>query len=322
MSQKIIKITTIFVSFFFMTIKSYAEVQNTYLTEMTDSNGNTIYRNFNGKKESQLSIEIGPQSSETTTAYSIDVGANLGDKAPISQLNENLESYLEKQLNNKEKDTQVTKKINEYMHFGYKYNGQNSDKYLIATQKLIWDELYNAGYRQDNYSNNVYFTAGEEEYDISTEENKIKNNISNYYKTPSMCSSANKLEIAIGETAIYEDTNKVLSNYQVQCNEGLTCKIEDNKLRITATKEGAAQKITFIKNGKTGTSNVIYQRENEQAVLVNAAPLDEVSCQFGIDTYKNVQTSGMKLLYITVIGLFCGVMAYIAYYTKKSLNNL
>lgn len=320
MNKKINKIAIICFAFFFMTTTTHAEVQNTYVEDMTDSNGKIIYRNINGTTKKQLSIEIGPHSLNTTTGYCIDVGAHLGDKAPISQLDESLESYLEKQINNKEKAAQVAKKINEYMHFGYKYNNQNSDKYLIATQKLIWDELYNAGYRQNEYSNNVYFTAGEDEYDISLEENKIKSNISSYYKTPSMCSSATKLEMAIGETAVYEDSNKVLSNYQVQCNEGLICKIEENKLRITATKEGVAHKITFTKAAKAGVPNAIYQRENEQAVLVNAASLEAVSCQFGVDTYKNVQTSGMKMIYITVIGMFSGVMAYIAYYTKKTLN--
>lgn len=320
MNKKINKIIAILVAFFFMTSSPHAEVQNTYLTEMKDSNGQKIYRNFNGQQERQLSIEIGPHSSTTTTAYCIDVGATLGDRAPISQLNENLESYLTRMLNNKEKAVKVTKKINEYIQFGYKYNGQNSDKYLIATQKLIWDELYNAGYRQNYYSNNVYFTAGGNDYDISAEESKIKSNINNYYKTPSMCSSTTKLEIAIGETATYEDTNKVLSNYKVNCDEGLVCEIKENTLKVTANSEGAEYKITFTKNGLSGTSNIIYQRSNEQAILVNATPIEAVSCQFGIDTYKNVQTSGMKIIYIAVIGLFSGIMAYIAYYTKKSFN--
>lgn len=320
MNKKIIRLITILVAFFFMASTTHAEVERVFLRVMDDSMGHTVYRNFDGNKKRQLSIEIGTSNSTAVTGYCLDVGASLTDKAAIEPIDGNLESYLTKMLNNKEKAVKVTKKINEYIQFGYKYNGQNSDKYLIATQKLIWDELYKAGYRQEHYANNVYFTAGGQDYDITTEENNIKNNINNYYKTPSMCSSSNKLEIATGETVTYEDKNNVLSNYKVNCDNSLKCQIEGNKLKVTASAEGTEYKITFNKEGMNGSSNVIYQRSDEQTVVVNANPIEGISCQFGIDTYKNVQTSDMKIIYIGAIGLFSGVMAYIAYYTKKTLN--
>ena len=33
-------------------------------------------------------------------------------------------------------------------------------------------------------------------------------------------------------------------------------------------------------------------------------------------------TADTKIIYVITIGVFCGVMAYIAYYTKKSLDGL
>lgn len=318
MNDKIKKIIFI-ITMFLLTNNNVFAVTNTYISEMKDSNGQKIYRNFNGKQERQLSIEIGEHSSNTTTAYCIDVGLDLGDRAPISELDDNLTEYLTKALNDSKKAQDVSKKINQYIRFGYKYNNQNTDKYLIATQKLIWDELYNAGYRKEYYSNNVNFTAGDNTYDISSEEKIIKNNINNYYKTPSMCSNKTNLEIAVGETKTYEDTENVLPNYKVNCDDGLTCEIEGNKLIITANKESSNHQIKFTKEGINGKNNIIYQRSGEQAVIINAESIEGVSCEFGIDSYQkeeenvteNAPTAGSKVTITMIIGMLSLTIAYI-----------
>lgn len=320
MNKKINKILLTLTTFFIMANNVFGETQNTYLTEMKDSNGQTIYRNYNGKQDRQISIAIGANSSTTINGYCIDVGADLGDKAPISQLDSNLEEYLKKALNNEEKAKKVAKKINQYIHFGYQYNGQNSDKYLIATQKLIWDELYNAGYRQDQYASDLYFTAGGQTYDVSAEENTIKKNIANYYKTPSQCSSTSKLELAVGETATYEDTEGVLSSYTVTCDSNLTCKKEGNKLIITANAEATEQNITFTKNGISGNGTIIYQRSGEQAVLVNNGPIEGISCKFGVDTYKNVQTSEPNFIITITLAIISVIVAYTILLKTQKLN--
>lgn len=326
MKEKLRKIIFI-LAMLILTNENVYAVTNTYIYEMKDSNGEIIYRNFNGKQERQLSIEIGEHSSTTITGYCIDVGIELGDKKPISTLELNLTEYLNNVLNNKEKAENVSKKINEYMAFGYGYNGQNSDKYLIATQKLIWDELYKAGYRKEYYSNNVTFTSGNNTYDISTEENNIKNNINNYYKTPSICSSQNENDITFGETKTYVDTSNVISKYNVICDEGLECEIKENKLIVTATKSEKNKKIKFTKDGINGNNNIIYQRTGEQAVLTNAETIKGVSCEFEIDVNKeneqnitenvteNVETGESKNIIIIMIGIFSLYIAYLA--TKK-----
>lgn len=319
MKQKIKRIIFL-LAIFFMLSENVFGVTNTYITEMTDSKGQKINRHYNGKTDRQLHIGIGEHSSNTTAAYCLDVGAPLGDKAPISKLDLSLEEYLSAAINDSSKSKNIANKINQYMQFGYNYNNQNSDKYFLATQKLIWDELYNAGYRQDYYDDEIYFTAGEEKYDISTEEEIIKNNITNYYKTPSMCSNTTKLEIAVGETAKYEDTNKVLSNYTVTCDEGLICQIDNNILKITANTETTAKKIRFHKKGLSGTNNIIYKRDGEQAVLVNAKPLDEISCEFGVDTYTNVQTSDSRIAAIIILGIISATITYIIVSRNQYIN--
>lgn len=319
MKNKIKQIIFLFITFFISSENVFG-VMNTYITEMTDSNGQKIKRHFNGKTDRQLSIGIGEHSSNTDLGYCIDVGADLGDKKPISQLDISLEKYLTEAFNDSAKAKSVTNKINQYIQLGYKYNGQNSSKYFLATQKLIWDELYNAGYRKEHYGNDVYFTAGEERYDIATEEAKIKNNVINYYKTPSMCSQNSKLEIAVGETKTYEDTYKVLSNYEVICEEGLTCEIEENTLKVTANMETKSKKIKFHKKGIEGTDNIIYKREGEQAVLVNAKPLDSVSCEFGVDSYTNAKTSDSKIIAVIMIGILSATIVYIIITKNQYIN--
>ena len=319
MKKKFNKILFVFILLFASTQNVFG-ITNTYITEMEDSENQKISRHYDGKTDRQLSIAIGEHSSNTIPGYCIDVGLELGDRKPISQYDGNLEDYLTEKLKSQTTAKNVANKINQYIQFGYNYNNQNSDKYFIATQKLIWDELYHAGYRKDYYGDDVYFTAGDSTYDISNEEATIKNNISNYYKTPSMCSSTSKLEIAVGETISYEDTSKVLSNYQASCSEGLICEIEGNTLKVTANKEAKEQKIKFSKSGIKGNENIIYKREGEQAVLVNGKPIEGVSCEFGIDTYKNVQTSGAKIVAIVSLSVLSIIMAYVIVKRNQYIN--
>lgn len=135
-----------------------------------------------------------------------------------------------------------------------------------------------------------------------------------------MCSNKTNLEIAVGETKTYEDTENVLSNYKVNCDDGLTCEIEGNKLIVTANKESSNHKIKFKKDGINGKNNVIYQRSGEQAVVINAEPIEGISCQFGIDASQenvteNVQTAGTKTTITMIIGMLSLTIAYII--TKK-----
>ena len=134
-----------------------------------------------------------------------------------------------------------------------------------------------------------------------------------------MRSNNTDLEIAVGETKSYEDTSNVLSKYKVNCDNGLTCEIKENKLIVTANKESSNYQIKFTKDGISGKNNIIYQRSGEQAVVVNAESIEGVSCQFGIDTYQkieenvteNVETAGGKATTTIIIGLLSLTIAYI-----------
>ena len=220
--------------------------------------------------------------------------------------------------------TNVAKKINEYIYFGYGYNGQTGYKYRLATQKLIWDELYSNGYNTSHNSTEVSFypaSYSSQIIDITTEMNQIKANISNFKKKPSFCSSSSKLDLKIGEQTTFTDTNGVLSSYnKIECTGGIECTRDGDKLTVKSVSEGTDNKITFTKNG-AGEGGVLYTKTNFQGVITNQGQVGPVTCTFGIDTHKenipeNPKTGTIAIIFAWITGLVA--IGFGAWYFKKS----
>ena len=261
--------------------------------------------------------------------YCIDFGITISSGTTANTLD--LYDYY-KDVLGESAATALVRKIVLYAKFGYGSSGKTSPKYYLATQQLIWEAINNTGFyetdfykqragKKFNIQNLGWTTDKETKIDISPEISAIKSAVNNYYTTPSFCSSQNKLEIEIGKTVEYTDNNNVLSSYEVTCENGLTCTTNGNKLSITAKDEAGNKQITFLKPS-TGTDNVIYRADGQQGIVVNRGILESVSCEFGVDTFKNEKTADMQIIYIVVIGLFCGTMSYITYYTKRSLDRM
>jgi hypothetical protein len=268
-----------------------------------------------------------------TAGFCIDFGMYV--TTGTTETPESLKAYFQNVLTETEAE-ELVKKLTHYTTFGYGMEGRNTDKYYLATQQLIWQAISDTGfYASDFYYNQANGAVnkmritdfswtndgGTTMLDLSNEINSIQNSINQYYKTPSFCSSQNKIEIEVGESAEFVDNNNVLSSYIIKCDDGITCETEGNKLKVTAIDEASSQRITFSK-APSGTKNYVYRMSGYQGIITNQGTLEPLSCEFGIDSFKNVQTSDTKILYIITIGLFCGIMAYIAYYTKKSLEEL
>lgn len=265
--------------------------------------------------------------------YCIDFGMYIDfGNAETQKLHEYFEQALTESATK-----ELIRKLTLYTKFGYGSEGRTTDKYYLATQQLIWEAISDTGfYASDFYVGqngapsqklrieNLRWTndGGTTTIDVSPEINAIKSSIDEYYTTPSFCSSQDKLEIEVGETAEYTDNNNVLSQFEVTCDSGLTCEKNGNKLKVTAINEAGSNKITFSKTPSTGTESYVYRLSGKQGVIAHSGTLEPVSCQFGIDSFKNEKTADMQIIYIVTIGLFCGVMAYITYYTKKSLDGL
>lgn len=308
-----------------------AEVSMEYVYKIpaggTTESGN--YRILKSTRDSEQNYKKMPKiiikdGNNNHIGYCIDVEENLKSGDSISVYSQNLEQYLSsKNVNNA---NQIAKKINEYIYFGYKttdVSAKENGEYYAATQQLIWETLSNAGYRSVEYNKVLPFRISGNEsltVDLTNEKNEILTKINNHYKTPSFCSSTEKLEIAVGETATYTDNNGVLSNYNVECSEGMKCEKNGNNLKVSIITATGEQKITFTKNGD-GTGTTLYKEGNNQAVVINQGKIEPVSCSFGIDAYQNVQTSGRKILTIITIGLIFGLTAYLIYYRKENLNN-
>ena len=187
----------------------------------------------------------------------------------------------------------ATKKMNEYLYFGYEYNNQNNYKYNMATQALIWELLFQNGYFKKfspvagRTNGLIYFNAigyphvtynPNEDISIANEKSKIKANIEEWYETPTYCNTNYKLNLTVGEKTTL--THSSIADYTVTCSSGLTCNKSGNKLEITATEKKSNLKITFTKKA-SGTAAVVYIPDPVPQVnqgLVTGGKPDDVSC--------------------------------------------
>lgn len=265
--------------------------------------------------------------SSGETVYCLEYGVNLDNDATLTNQNKSLEEYLGNET--------LANKIQEYMYFGYGSNGNRKTAvYYLATQTLIWEAMNDAGKGNTalkGFANDKYqyrFSKGDAN-NTDTLNNKINeakqeilNDIKNYTIIPSFCNSNEKLEIEVGESATFEDKNTVLANYTPECSEGIKCEVSGNQLKVTALSENKAQTITFTKSGSNSGKSSIYKADGQQAVATAAGKVAPVSCQFGVNTFKINQTSDAKIVMIIMVAFMGGALAYVAYYTKKSLNEL
>lgn len=326
-------LATIVLSFFICTIDVSAEVTITS-RESIKLDGKTVYKLYDNLSTGKTDI-VGATGAiitmtidgKTYTGYCVDFGVSISAGKSAQKLD--MFDYYKNVLGEDEAN-KLVRKLVLYTSLGYGTTGKTTDKYYLATQQLIWQAISDSGFYESdfykersgakyNIQNMGWTTDKTTRIDISAEINAIESSIRNYFVTPSFCSSQNKLEIEIGKTVTYTDNNNVLSKYEVSCDNGLTCQTDGNKLNVTGKNEASENKITFLKPS-SGIENVIYRSGNDQGIVVNRGILEAVSCEFGVDTFKNEKTADMQIIYIVVIGLFCGTMAYITYYTKKSLG--
>ncbi len=321
MKKNIIKLALISISLIIGANNVNAATMDRHFLYVNDEeNGNNqIYKSINGEESQYINIKIRETGAK---AFCVDVGANLSGEAGHGT-NESLTNYLASSLG-ENKAAQLSKKINEYLYFGYGYNNKTSYKYDLATQKLIWDEMYDAGYRTGSYSKDMFFyqISGKNPVDISAEMKEIKDNIANYYKTPSFCSSNNKIEINVGETATYTDNNGVLNMFKVSCSGGISCEIAGNNLKVTAQNDSEDNKVEFSKTGG-GTTTILYTKSGEQGVVAASGSVEPVKCTFGIDTkveevevHTNPTTGTIAIIIAWIAGLSAFGVSF--WYFKKT----
>lgn len=116
-------------------------------------------------------------------------------------------------------EDKVLEKIKLLSYYGYDYPGHNTEKFYMATQELIWNEL------TDTKISWVLEMNPSKIVDVSNEKNEIINLINNHYKKPSFDNS--EIDFVRGMEIELIDSNNELSKF-VTSDENVV--IEDNKL--------------------------------------------------------------------------------------------
>lgn len=301
------------VAIFGLNIKANAVVVN---FSNTGWSGGTIYKYADGKNSNVALCEFWLEDGRA--AFCLEYGADAITGTSLDE--KDIEEYFKNGLSETAAKALVTQ-INKYIYFGYGSEGMTSEKHYIATQKLIWEAISKSGfYKSDYYKGNVdeyefntlTFKYGDGTLvDVSNEVKAIEDAIKAHETKPSFCSTTKN--ISLFDKVSLEDENKVLSQYELICPDGLSCKIVDNKLEIEAEKSGDVKKITFSKDA-VGNATEMYKKGSYQGVVVAEGMVDAISCYLTINVSENnPETGGANILLILMIGLFCGMVAYITY---------
>ena len=147
----------------------------------------------------------------------------------------------------------ILDKISLIGYFGYDYPGHNTDKYFMAAQELIWELIGN---------NEIHFTTGINStgdiVNIDFEKNEIMNLVNHYYVKPSF--DGELVSGIYGEKVILQDSNNVLSNYEVLSDGAY---IEGDRLVIELDKLGS-DSIRLSRKKYDKDSSVFYRDDSSQ----------------------------------------------------------
>lgn len=157
--------------------------------------------------------------------------------------------------------------------------------------------------------------------DTATATNKIDTAINKYRTLPSICSSTKVKEMGVNDTLTLEDTNGVLNKYSVDCTNA-TCSIQGDKLIINSGSTPGDIEVTLTRTGEgINQQSTVYQiDDSHQGVAVIGGSLPEMSCTLGATVINNVQTSGLRIAYISLVCGFALAMTFVYFYSKKQNN--
>ena len=194
-------------------------------------------------------------------------------------------------------------KIRLIAYYGFSYNNgpNNNDRYYMASQELIWEEISG---RESYwvYDEDINGTR----INVEAEKNQILSSIANHYTLPSFNNQT--ITVKVGETYRLVDEANVLSKFQLD-NETDNIKINNNYLEITPKSLSDAQTITLTSKSYTDKVPYIYYSGASQKMISatgKAEPL-KVSVKLNVIvtpqikiiktdalTNKRVKISGIK----------------------------
>ena len=165
--------------------------------------------------------------------------------------------------------TEQWRRISLLAYYGYGYGDHTDIKWYTVTQFLIWQTVPH-GY-------DIYFTDtlnGNRITKYTDEMNELNRLVEEHYKAPSFTSS--NIEMNIGDDLELNDTNGVLHNFEVANETGVNATIENNTLKITATKVGDGS-VTITKRDKNYSHPaIVYFHPSGQDLMMRGSydPVD------------------------------------------------
>ncbi len=168
-------------------------------------------------------------------------------------------------INNSKLTTSKFEKIKLIAYYGYGYKDNNVDhtakKWYGITQVMIWRIM-----RPDlTWTFKSSRNASPNKSLYSKEVAEINKLVKEHLAKPSFASK--KYRIKLGESIDINDTNKVLSNFNlVSSLKNIKVTRNGNKLKITAIKIGS-DKLTYKKSSRTSESFALFASSNYQDII-------------------------------------------------------
>jgi hypothetical protein len=230
-------------------------------------------------------------------AYCIEPGASINehyyDKADWSSVNFSLEvkDYIEK-----------------VGYYGFEYPSHQTDRYYIAAQELIWNKT--------NPDIEVSWSTGKnmtgDIIDVSKEKNEILNLVNKHSLLPSF--STNLIKDKVAKTVVLEDTNDVLSDYDISDSKYHKIVKNGNKLEITLNSSKVDDEVlTLTRKHFDDLPLIIYSRGNSQKMAALRITTDKSTFikisneeeEIEVPNTGGIQLSGFVGMALMGIGLIC-----------------
>ena len=187
----------------------------------------------------------------------------------------------------------IKEKVLLIAYYGYNYQGHQTLEYRAATQAMIWETVKGGNTKVTFFTQR--FGEGNE-LDISKEKGEIERLISNHKVKPSFDSK--EFSALIGEQLVLNDSNGVLSNYNISINEATFYK-KDNKLYITPYVAGKLQVKLKKKEAYTSSYKIfvsdVYQDQIIPGIIDNIEGNFIINAEYGkVNIQKKDSEKGIK----------------------------
>ena len=200
----------------------------------------------------------------------------------------------------------IKEKVLLIAYYGYNYQGHQTLEYRAATQAMIWETVKGGNTKVTFFTQR--FGEGNE-LDISKEKGEIERLISNNKVKPSFDSKA--FSALVGEQLVLNDSNGVLSNYNISINEATFYK-KDNKLYITPYVAGKLQVKLKKKEAYTSSYKIfvsdVYQDQIIPGIIDNIEGNFIINSEYGkVNIQKKDSEKGIKQGEATLGGAKYGI---------------